>query len=377
MSRLVVLSSKDPIDDAGGDVAMTRLLLSLAPREVAVEILCLSRTRGPGLLDLGGRTVPVTRVEKPPPAAHRLAVESLRTGRSLVHTRFDVPALRHRLRHLADEGAPDAVLAEHTYMAESWLALDHPAPLLVDTHVSESDVWRSTRGAALRHEAHRIRRDELRVVRAATRTATFDPIEADRLRAATGGWVEALDISLPPLPAVDIATTPRRLVFLGDRRWPPNARAAEQAVRLWSRLRERVPDAELLLVGAPPARSRTRLPDGVRDLGFVPDLDAVLGTCRALIAPVTTGGGVRVKILEAVSRGLPVIGSSAALGALDRTFGLTGCDTTEEWISRCCEMLTTPHAAAREGRRLHEIAAQRWHDQVPHLSVAGFLAGVG
>ena len=210
-------------------------------------------------------------------------------------------------------------------MAESFLRSAHfgKKRLVVNTHVPEALVWKATRGALGRVEAARLVRDELRVARAADAVATFDADEAEAYRAKGIAGTTWLDLRLPPVAQVDVAATPRRLVLMGTRDWAPNQEAFLDALRLWPKIADGIEDAELCVIGA----KKTGTPDatypaGVRDLGFVDDLHGFLATCRAMIAPVRTGGGVRVKLLDAIRMGLPIVGTTAAVGSLNRVFEL-------------------------------------------------------
>jgi glycosyltransferase involved in cell wall biosynthesis len=49
--------------------------------------------------------------------------------------------------------------------------------------------------------------------------------------------------------------------------------------------------------------------DHVQPLGWVDDLDDVLSSTAALISPLRIGSGVKIKVLEALARGLPVVGT--------------------------------------------------------------------
>ncbi|MCK0438073.1 glycosyltransferase [Gordonia alkaliphila] len=362
MKSTVFLLSKDPVHDAGGDVTMTRLVMNLARESRPVRAIALS-TKGVSDGD-------VIRVPKPPVSRFSLLTSSLRSGRSLVHARFDSPEL---IRAIESSGSAEFV-AEHSYMAESFLrsAARHSARLHVNTHVSESLVWRSTRSRLLRSEARRIDRDEYRVAQSADSVATFDKADRDRYRAAGVGQVHWLPLTLPPADRIDVADGGPNLVFLGDRTWPPNAEAAQRLLRLWPRVRAAVPDARLYLVGKG-SDTLDETPEGVVVTGFVPDLAALLADCRAMIAPIATGGGVRVKLLEAASRGLPFLGTAEALGDHGEVLGVEAAETDDELVERASEYLQDAAAADRESRRLYEANRARWDDGEPHRIVEAWL----
>ncbi|WP_343997107.1 glycosyltransferase family 4 protein, partial [Williamsia deligens] len=338
---VALLLSKDPVLERGGDVELTRLLMTLAADAFSVTAICLSEESGVLETDLVPGGLVLHRVRKPAIAPARLAARALLGRRSLVHVRFDSPELRSAIEGLD----ADVYLAEHSYMAEAFLNTRRAGRdrLAVNTHVSESLVWRATRGLLGRVEAPRLVRDELRVARAAGAVATFDADEAREYRdrgVETARW---LDLTLPPGDQVDVAATPPRLVFLGTRDWPPNQEAYERAVALWPRIAAGIADAELCVVGGRSASAAPLdLPDGVRDLGFVDDLHGFLAGCRGMVAPISTGGGVRVKFLDAARIGLPVVGTRAAVGSLDEVFGLQTCDDDDAVVAAARRLLLDP-----------------------------------
>jgi glycosyltransferase involved in cell wall biosynthesis len=145
-------------------------------------------------------------------------------------------------------------------------------------------------------------------------------------------------------------------------------------VRLWPRIAADIPDAELWLVGAPARRPPASLPSAVRDLGFVDDIDAVLGECRALVAPIAVGGGVRVKLLEAAARGLPVVATAEAIGSIEASVGMTPATDEDDFVSRCRGYLLDADLAGADGSSLHAENARRWSDRVGQDAVLGWLS---
>lgn len=345
--RIVFLLGKDPALARGGDVTLFGLLRQIAEEQHDTSLICLSEQ--PERMEPG-----VVRVQKPPVSLARVTACALRSRRSLVHQRFDVDGL---VTAVEASGA-DRVVAIHSYLAEPYLRAPHadPARLLVSTEVSEAPVWRS-RGAAGRIEARRIERDELRIARQARSIAGYDAAEM-AARRALGIDARWLPLTLPPQPATDVADSPPRLVLLGNRHWPPNARAVDRMLAWWPAIARGIPGAELWLVGPRPDGPRIVLP-GVVDHGEVADVAPLLATCRAMVAPVAVGGGVRVKVLEAAARGLPVVTSPAGVGSIE---GLLGLDPVadEGFVERCRALLQDAGAAAAEGARVHATNADLW-----------------
>lgn len=120
----------------------------------------------------------------------------------------------------------------------------------------------------------------------------------------------------PPSKKNRPAESPPNVVFLGSYSYPPNAIAADLLVtKIWPIVHEAFPDARLLIAGANPEfiTSFSRSPPGVNFLGFIRDLANFYANARVVCTPIQSGGGTRVKIIEAAMLGLPVV--STSLGA--------------------------------------------------------------
>ncbi len=107
-----------------------------------------------------------------------------------------------------------------------------------------------------------------------------------------------------PLPKSD------RILFLGGMHWPPNAEGLRwMAHNVLSIVREQIPAAELLAVGkdSPTDLQKTC---GLSLPGYVEDVEPIWGGCRVFVVPLLSGGGMRVKILDAWAHGLPVVSTS-------------------------------------------------------------------
>jgi hypothetical protein len=363
--RLCFLLAKDPTTEQVGDTAMMNVLLELARREHEVSVICWSQR--PALGDEDG----MVRLAKPPVAPVPLAARAVRRRRSLLHARYDHPALRAAI----DASTADAYVAVHLYMAEPFLRSSRRgAPMYVVNVVPEGPMWTETRGWIGRQQAPVVRRDEERVIRAAQAVGSYDA--SDALAAAALGARRSvwLELTLPPLEPMDVRVTPPRLAVLGDRTWAPNERAWRRMVDLWPAIRAGLPEAELVAIGQPAGSGRIGpLPEGVTDLGFVDDLHAVLRGCRALAAPIDVGGGVRVKLLEAASLGLPVVATPAAAGSLPELLGIEPAADDLGFVSACRRLLSAPEFAASQGAQLHAANVAHWGSGRPAASVADFL----
>ncbi|MEN3976834.1 glycosyltransferase family 4 protein [Emcibacter sp. SYSU 3D8] len=112
----------------------------------------------------------------------------------------------------------------------------------------------------------------------------------------------------------------RVLGFHGNIHWHPNLTAIELVCReVLPLVRQVVPDAEFHIAGGPLTPSTRRLSElpGVRFLGYVEDLHDFMSRCDVYVAPMTTGSGVKNKLLEAMAAGMPVVSNPLGAEALD------------------------------------------------------------
>ena len=373
MTKVTFVLGKDPATQQAGDIELSRVMMRLAAEAFDVSCICLSHeSPGVTMTDVVEGGLPLTRVPKGSVRPARLLVDSLRKRRSVVHVRFDIDEL---LKAIEDSDG-DVYVVEHSYMAETFLrsARFGKAGLVINTINTESQVWLATRGLLGRIEAPRLLRDEIRTGRAADAVGCYEIEETEMYRQNGVQNARFMNLTLPPIPQIDMSSTPRRLVFMGGRDWPPNQEGFLYALRLWPQIAAGIPDAELYVAGAKKTGAKDPVyPDGVRDFGFVEDLTAFLGGCRALIAPIKTGGGVRVKLLDSMRMGLPIVGTGPAVGSLKVLFELPTFDDEESFVAECRRFLLDRDAAVKAGNKLYELNTEHWRQRHPHQAVEELL----
>ena len=110
-------------------------------------------------------------------------------------------------------------------------------------------------------------------------------------------------------------TMKRCILFVGSMDYHANADAAIWFAReMWPAIAQKHPELEFLIVGRnPPPTVRELASSRVRVTGTVPDVRPFYGRAAAAVVPLRVGSGTRLKILEAMAAGVPVV--STQLGA--------------------------------------------------------------
>lgn len=168
-----------------------------------------------------------------------------------------------------------------------------------------------------------------------------------------------------PVPAVQVSQD-ETVLFVGALwRWE-NAHGVEWLLRdVWPTVRRHRPDAHLVLVGAGPSDAlRSTHAAGVTVTGFVPDVSPYYAAARCVVAPVQTGGGIQVKVPQAMLHGLPVVAttfSAEGLGDDGAREALAGVhDTAEAFAETVVGLLADRQRAEKAGARARALALRRW-----------------
>lgn len=149
------------------------------------------------------------------------------------------------------------------------------------------------------------------------------------------------------------------LVFTGRLDYQPNVHGTHWfCSEVFPRIREKLPDARLQLVGREPVPSVTRLGalPHVEVIPNVPDIRPYVEGARVAVVPLPVGSGTRLKALEAMASARPVAGTSVGLDGLSLEAGVHAevADNAADLASACLRLLTDAEHARRiaaEGRR--------------------------
>jgi glycosyltransferase involved in cell wall biosynthesis len=134
------------------------------------------------------------------------------------------------------------------------------------------------------------------------------------------------------------------LLFCGGLDWYPNGEAMAYFFdRIWPLLTRQLPDVRVVVVGRNPPKWLTQFGESdrrVRVTGFVNDVRPYFREATAYICPIRVGGGTRLKILDALAMGMPLVGT---------TFACSGISVQDE---KHVLLADTPEAFANEVLRL-------------------------
>lgn len=365
--RILVVTPFPPSRDVahGGGRVTAELLLRLARRH-DVGLLTL-RTTADLVTEDAVRTalafveeIPTTAIGRSP----RRLVREWRRARSIARRDPDwvvgstVAALRRRLPEVVEEWRPEIVQLELAPMAPYAAAVrGHGPPVVLVDHDALAN-GRDAPDASWRRVLERSAGDISRVVVLSDEDrARLAPFVGDaRLRVIRPG----IDLPATWHPAGE----PDEVLFVGSFVHPPNAEAADRLVRsIFPRVRALSPRANLTIVGSGTPPESVRDGAGVTVAGRVPDVAPYVDRAAVVVAPISLGGGVRVKVMEALAAGKALVATPRAIEGLDVRDGeqVLIRDTDASFAAAVGDLLLQAASRERLGR-----AARLWSEA--HLS---------
>lgn len=363
MRRILLVTPFAPVRDArhGGGRASYGLIRALAERHQLVLVhLGDDREVDP---ELTNRCIAVHALPSRDRGrwSRRLhGAAALVRGRSLWAADLDIRHVQRCVRRLTAAFRPGVVQVENSVLGEA-LAAAGPGQLRV---VTVQDPAASRRESLpLRREglplAHRLDaraaiRQERRILALADAAVVYT--ERDRrLIAGTGTTAELTTIPLgwdvPATPLDPGRAHPPTLLFVGSFIHAPNVEAAiTLADRIFPLVRTAHPEVRVEIVGAsPPPEVLALAGDAISVSADVPSMTPYLNRATVVVAPIGVGGGMRVKVLEALACGKAVVASTRAAEGIDAKRGedLVVVDGDHEMASAIARLVSDHDARRR------------------------------
>lgn len=260
----------------------------------------------------------------------RAALKGALTRLPIVIARDEIAPMQQTLARLMASESFDVVHADQVSMSKYGLqgqgsrrVLDlHNAMYLVtarlathETNPLKRAIYQREARALARYEAELCARyDQVTFVTDEDRQLIEEQIKRWKVRVPDRRFT-TIPICIDPSdkrPVTPIAQ-PQRITALGVMFWPPNAEGVLWfAQEIWPHIHAQQPDLTFTVVGKNPPDYLTQLHGtaGIEVLGYVPDVGKILAETAAFVVPLRAGGGMRVKILDTWSWGLPIVSTS-------------------------------------------------------------------
>ncbi len=337
----------DPAIFRGGASTATRGMISVLEAEpLAAEIdLLASEISSDGILHSIRRVSSVAR-----------SMFSPLSSKALFHYSRD---FRMRVREALASNAYDLVLVNGSDLLWVLNLVNGKLPVVVWAHNLEYELYArqldtvrlpAVARSVLKSDLNKLKNYEMEGMARADGLVFLSASEADRMQSQLGN---SRILCVPPLFTYlpRVRRRPRdpgkiiELGFLANLDWWPNADALSWFLE--EILPHCGPGVRLKLFGVGSENYRSPPTAPVIGYGYVSDIATVWNYCDVMICPIRKGGGVNIKLAEAIYNGMPVLATPFATDGLPLDAGpaLAIAETADQWI----EILSSP--------KLHDLAA--------------------
>lgn len=317
----------------------------------------------------------------------RYYARSLVSQRPFLVERDDLPEMRAVVNGVVRSENVDVIHADQLTMTQFGFPLDphrYKKPALVfDAHNAVWTIMERMKENApfflkpsLWLETKRIKQYEGMIV--SDFHSTLAVTEPDRvaLLDAVRAYGSNGKHKLAPISVIPIAVDTRHIqpverevdsvniLTMGTLYYPPNADGIRWFLReVLPLVRQKLPNVTLTIVGKNPPKDFVRLAEdpesGASVTGFVEELDPYFAKSALMVIPVRAGGGMRVRILEAFARAMPVVTTTVGLEGIDALPGqdVLVADTPSSFATSVIQLLqdkALQDKLAANGRRLVE-----------------------
>ncbi|MCB9235888.1 MAG: glycosyltransferase [Bacteroidia bacterium] len=291
--------------------------------------------------------------------------------------RFDAAAFHLLLADLLEKNPVDVIQLEGIYLALylSTIRKFSKAPVILRSHNIEHQIWeRLAKG-----EKNRLKRFYLKDLAGKIERferenfAAFDGIIAITQQDADWYQKQGYSGKLQVIPAGvdtnvwfpgDRGFHARSVAFLGSLEWGPNVEGLKWFLdQVWAPVAEKFPQARFFAAGKNPPESLSRLKaPGFVFEGMVDDAPQFVRTHGIFVVPLLSGGGMRLKIVEAMAAGRCVISTRVGAEGIEAEEGthILLADSPEEFQQALEEVLANPDRAERIGQAAQQLAVEKY-----------------
>jgi len=249
---------------------------------------------------------------------------------------YTTPEMAEALAHLLAENRFDMIQVESIHMMNnlSWDDSTKRPLLICDWHNVESDLMQQyadaapglARNAYARRTSRLMREAEKRALKEFDAHIAVSEVDAKRLQSIDSeANIFVIENGVDSAYYADTQTaTKNRIVFVASMDYHANIEGAISfAQNIWPLIHQQEPQLRFTIVGRNPPSEVVALSSilGIEITGSVPDVRPYYHEALAAVVPLNVGGGSRLKILEAMAAGVPVVSTILGAEGLEVTDG--------------------------------------------------------
>ncbi|HYE37375.1 glycosyltransferase [Methylocaldum sp.] len=308
-----------------------------------------------------------------PPFIQKLA-HSLRTRESLFRADGKLSAVLHSV---TGKRRYDLIVARYLRNAAVSGILDFASTIIdvddFDSELRESKSMMSGipswKRAMLLHYAEAYKKVETKLLVKCGGVFVTKETDLERVRGTRSALLSNIPYAADEYPDEPIPPAAgKTMVFVGGLRWTCNIEAVDFFIdKVWPEIRREVPDAVFRIIGAGLRdidRQRWSRSEGVDVRGEVENIRDVYRDAAFSVAPILSGGGTNIKILESLLYNRTCVGTAFGMRGFENTLkngiSVSMVRNEREMAEACCRLLKNPTLAAWMAQNGRDIVRARF-----------------
>jgi polysaccharide biosynthesis protein PslH len=327
--KILVLTHKVPFPlDNGGAIATNSMLNGLHQAGAEVSLICCNTVKHPVAIQTIENQFSFCKNIYSVHVDNSLrpldAFINLFSNKSYHISRFFNDNFKEVLKNCISQNVYDWVIMDHVFLANYLPMIQqlNKGKLAIRLHNIEYTIWQQylnntksiLKKIYLQIQTTRLKKEELLALKQANLLLPLNPSEGKLLESINPNQYH-LPITIAPKQLVS-SYQPKTFFHLGSMDWLPNEEAIKWLLNdIWPNVLSQQPEFQLILGGKhfPNFLSKLNGQHNIQIHKEVSSSEHFMTQNGVLVVPLLTGSGVRVKILEALAMGIPVI--STAKGA--------------------------------------------------------------
>ncbi|RMG61560.1 MAG: glycosyltransferase [Bacteroidetes bacterium] len=386
--RILMVCSKSPWPPVdGGAIAMLNMLQGFHKAGHRVTVLAMNTPKHQAdLRDLPARYEYMADF-------HLVDVDTrvrlLDVLTNFLFSRQSYHAVRFRSRLFEEElirllqlenGAYDLVQLETLFMLNYSQAIRAHAPralIAFRAHNIEHEIWErraDNEGNPLKRylfaeTAYRMRAFEQKQLAGAGYDVVVpisgrDDAALKKLGARGASYVCPSGMDLPGLDTRPVEVEYPSVGYIGALDWEPNREGIDWFLKeVWPKVHARHPEVPFYLAGRNmPLRMQGLTRHNIKPLGEVPDAAAFLKSKAVMVAPIFSGSGIRIKVVEGMAYGKAIVATTLAAEGIGVRHGdnIFLADTPRDFAERLSALIEHRNLCETIGTRAAEFIQQRF-----------------
>ena len=166
----------------------------------------------------------------------------------------------------------------------------------------------------------------------------------------------------------------RTVLFVGSNTAPNVVGMRWLLSEIWPHVRRALPDCELIVAGRV-QQAFPIVPEGVRFLGLVHDLEPLYRQAGVVISPLIAGSGLKIKLIEALGRGKAIVATSVTVDGIAQQIGssVIVADTASEFSNAVVQLLRDDQLRLRTCSKALETAKRHFSAEVCYADLLNYL----